>query len=233
MQMLVINLQVATDRLCYMRQQLAGEFVRIEAVRGSDLPDHLTPYFPTDGRLGDGEIGCYASHLLAAEQVLAHKLPYAVILEDDVEIDDDPQEVVARSVATLRHWDVISLSGAKQHPHIAISNVSRARSLVRYLHFPKTTAAYVLSHSGSRKLLRPRRRIRPIDVDMRYGWEMALDVYGVYPPPARQSGRFVSSIPKSGRRFYWRSDPLSYVLGRLSGMRRLGVFNAIRWLAMR
>ena len=233
MQILVINLRAATDRLSYMQHQLAGAFQRIEAIRGLDVPPHFAPFFPTDGRMGDGEIGCYASHLLAAEQVIARDLPYAVILEDDVAIEDDLQDVVARSVGMLQQWDVISLSGAKQNPHFAISQLNQARKLVRYMHFPKTTAAYVLSNSGSRKLLHRRQRTRPIDVDMRYGWEMGLNAYGIYPPPARQSGRFASSIPKPARRFYWRADPLGYVLGRLSTVRKFGVLNAIRGLAIR
>jgi glycosyl transferase family 25 len=183
--------------------------------------------------LGDAEVGCYASHLLAAEQIVVRGLGYAVILEDDVAIDPDAFEIAERAARRLHQWDVIALSGAKQHPHNVISRLSTRHSLVRYLHFPKTTAAYVLSASGSRKLLRSRLRKRPIDVDIRYGWEMGFESYGVFPPPARQSGLFPSSIPKSPRRYYWRSNPIGYALGRISTARRLGVLNMIRALAMR
>jgi glycosyl transferase family 25 len=58
---------------------------------------------------------------------------------------------------------------------------------------------------------------------------MDLNGYGVFPPPAWQSGRFASSIPKSKKqRFYWRADPLGYLRGRIDGVRKLGVMNLMR-----
>ena len=233
MQVFVINLSAAADRLSYMSHQLGGKFERIDAVDGLAVPRHLAYYFSGPSDLGAGEIGCYASHLLAAEQILARQLPYAVILEDDVELDPDFHEVVGRCASILQAWDVVSLSGAKQHPHIRLSQVSSNRHVVRYLHFPKTTAAYLLSNAGSRKLLLHRPRRRPVDVDIRYGWEMGLDGYGIFPPPAHQCGKFASLIPKAPQRFYWRKDPLGYAVGRISDARKLGIFNLIRVLAAR
>jgi glycosyl transferase family 25 len=229
MQIFVINLDSAADRLAYMSEQLGSAFERIRAVNGTAVPAHLAGNFGPKNLL-PGEIGCYASHMLAAETVLARNLPYAVVLEDDVELADDFMSSVEAAVDHISgNWDIISLSGAKQHPHNPLAQLGRDRSLVRYLHFPKTTAAYAISQSGCRKLLRPRLRCRPIDVDIRYGWEMKIEGFGVYPPPARQSGKFSSSIMKSRRqRFYWRADPLGYCVGRISALRRLGVLNFLR-----
>ncbi|MFA5899220.1 MAG: glycosyltransferase family 25 protein [Hyphomicrobium sp.] len=230
MQVFVINLATATDRLAYMSEQLDGAFERIEAVRGRSGPAHLQENFVEPTPLLPGEIGCYTSHLVVAETILARGLPYAVVLEDDVELASNFRANVEKAIALIRDdWDIVSLSGAKQHPHCPVAPVSDSRNLVRYLHFPKTTAAYVISQSGCRKLLQQRRRMRPVDVDIRYGWEMELDGYGVFPPPAAQTGRFASSIPKSRKqRFYWRADPLGYLMGRIAGARRLGLINLMR-----
>lgn len=87
----------------------------------------------------------------------------------------------------------------------------------------------MISASGCRKLLTPRPRTRPVDVDIRYGWEMDMNGYGVYPPPGRQTPRFASSIPKARKqRFYWRSNPVGYLMGRITGVRRLGPVNLLR-----
>lgn len=230
MKVFVINLAAAVDRLDYMSRQLGGDFERIEAVRGRAIPQHLAANFPDRSRLLAGEIGCYASHLVAAETILERKLPYAVVLEDDVALARDFRKIVETAISELNgEWDVLSLSGAKQRPHCRIFHLPSNSYLVRYLHFPKTTAAYVISASGCRKLLATRARRRPVDVDIRYGWEMGLDGYGVFPPPAYQSGKFASSIPKARKqRFYWRADPLGYLKGRIAGVRRLGVANLAR-----
>lgn len=229
MQIFVINLDSAADRLAYMSEQLGSDFERIRAVNGAAVPDRLAANFGRKTLL-PGEIGCYASHMLAAETFLALKLHYAVILEDDVELAGDFLASVESAIGNISgNWDILCLSGAKQHPHNALEQLGTGRSLVRYLHFPKTTAAYAISQSGCRKLLRTRPRCRPIDVDIRYGWEMGIEGFGVYPPPARQSGKFSSSIVKSRRqRFYWRADPLGYCVGRISALRRLGVVNLLR-----
>lgn len=230
MQVFVINLDAAKERLAYMSEQLDGAFERIEAVNGRAVPDRFAANFAGKSPLLPGEIGCYSSHLLAAETILARGLPYAVVLEDDVELAPGFRKIVDAAIGSLSgEWDILSLSGAKQRPHCRIMSLPGDSSLVRYLHFPKTTAAYVISASGCRKLLATRKRTRPVDVDIRYGWEMKLDGFGVFPPPAQQTGRFASSIPKSKKqRFYWRADPIGYLFGRIDGVRKLGVLNLMR-----
>lgn len=228
MQVFVINLAAATDRLTYMRKQLGDAFERIDAVRGDAVPHRLAINFSGPIPLLLGEIGCYASHLIAAEMILARGLPYAIVLEDDAEVGFDFQYIVNECVRCLPSgWDIVALSDIKHCPHCRLSQSREGHYLVRYAHFPKTTTAYVLSQAGCRKLLAPRQRTRPIDVDIRYGWEMGLDGYGVLPPPAGPSGKFASSIPKSTqRRFYWRANPLGYLKGRISGVRKLGLLCA-------
>jgi glycosyl transferase family 25 len=230
MQVFVINLAAATDRLAYMRKQLGDAFERIDAVRGNAVPDRLAINFNGSTPLLPGEIGCYASHLIAAETILARGLPYAIVLEDDAELGCDFHDVVESCVRRLpAGWDIVGLSDVKHCPHQRLSQLSSDHYLVRYAHFPKTTTAYVLSPSGCRKLLARRQRIRPVDVDIRYGWEMGLNGYGVLPPPAGPSEKFASSIPKSARRrFYWRSHPLRYLKGRIVGVHKLGLVNSVR-----
>ncbi len=152
------------------------------------------------------------------------------MLEDDAELSDDFKHVVEMAVKQLPlNWDFLGLADVKHLPHRRLSQLNVGRYLVRYAHFPKTTTAYVLSQSGCRKLLASRLRTRPVDVDIRYGWELGFESYGILSPVAWPSERFASSIPKSRRRrFYWRADPLGYLKGRIGSMHKLGWTNAVR-----
>jgi len=231
MKIFVINLKTAVDRLRHMSGQLGRDFERIDAVTADAVPRHLAANFPDATPLQAGEVGCYASHLIAVRMITERQLPCALIFEDDVDITHDFHSIVRSAVEAIRgEWDILSLSGAKQHPHLSVAGpFGGEHRLVRYLHFPKTTAAYVLSYTGARKLLATRARLRPVDVDIRYGWEMGLIGYGVFPPLATQSGKFVSSIPKAEKqRFYWRTAPLGYLEGRFRQLQRFGVSNLAR-----
>lgn len=167
-----------------MQDQLGDRFERLEAVVGTSVPERLAHQFSSPGKLMPGEIGCYASHLLAAEQIIVRGLPYAIIMEDDVELAPDFLEVSEQAAsACSAGWDVISLCGFKidKGVHAGVAKIG-TREFVRFLRPPKATAAYILSYSGALKLLSPRRRCRPVDVDIHYSIDIAFDGYGLLPP---------------------------------------------------
>ncbi len=212
-----------------MQDQLGDRFERLEAVVGTSVPERLAHQFSSPGKLMPGEIGCYASHLLAAEQIIVRGLPYAIIMEDDVELAPDFLEVSEQAAsACSAGWDVISLCGFKidKGVHAGVAKIG-TREFVRFLRPPKATAAYILSYSGALKLLSPRRRCRPVDVDIHYSIDIAFDGYGLLPPPARQVGRrgFASTIMGRKSRFHWRTAPHQYLFGRLAEVRRF--FSAV------
>lgn len=149
MRIFVSTLDTAADRLEFMGEQLESDFDRSRGVSGAAVPDRLITEFDSKTLLPGGEIGCYSSHLLAAETILERKL------EDDVEL-----AAIWEPLRPCCDWDVLSLSGAKQHPH----RTTWPRQEVRYWHM---TAAYAISRSGCRKLLRNRLRRRRIDLTPR------------------------------------------------------------------
>lgn len=190
----VINLDRSPDRLEFMRRQRVG-FERIAGIDGARMvPAWLASQF-VGSPLTSGKIGCYASHLLVAREIVDRGLPYAIVLEDDVTLDDDFLDA-AISAATDAPvgWDYIHLSSDYKRPVVHVVPLWLGRQLVRHTRMPVNTAAYLLSNAGARKRLRPRPRIRPNDMDIRYGWLDDLDVYGVYPSPARQQNDFPSDI---------------------------------------
>ena len=58
MQVFVINLASATDRLAYISGQIGGPFERIEAVRGASVPERLKANLSGSVSMLRGEIGC-------------------------------------------------------------------------------------------------------------------------------------------------------------------------------
>ena len=106
-QTFVINLDRDTERMAFMDGQLARlgiPYERISAFRGSD-PEAIGAYdaeaaYAQGGyRLGEGEIGCAASHRRAYELVAERGLAYALILEDDVELPEGFPAILEREIS--------------------------------------------------------------------------------------------------------------------------------------
>lgn len=190
----VVNLDRSPDRLAYMRRQGVA-FERIAGVDGAGMvPAWLKNQF--DGSpLTSGEIGCYASHLLCAQEVVSRNLPYAIVLEDDVTLAYDFLDA-AISAATDAPvgWDFIHLSSDFKRAVVHVVPLGLGRQLVRHTRLPVNTGAYLISHAGARKWLKPRWRRWQADMDFRYAWVNDLDIYGVYPAPARLANGFASDV---------------------------------------
>ncbi len=194
-----INLDRSPDRMEFMR----GQFLRlgltvVERVPGIDgaanVPAWMAHEFE-DTPLTSGEIGCYASHLVCAWRIIAQDLSCAVVLEDDVTLQSDFIETAGAAVAAAPPgWDYIHLSSHIKRSVVHVADLTTGRTLIRHTRLPVNTAAYILSNAGARKWLKPRPRIRPNDMDVRYGWLDDLDIYGVYPSPASQEDDFESDI---------------------------------------
>jgi len=200
----VINLDRETTRLAHIAREadrVGLSIHRIPGVDGLNVPAHLRPKF-FDGPsqtpaslLMPGEIGCYASHLLAYERILEQELDWALVLEDDVHLSKDLVCTVRQTVSRLpADWDIVRLSSDPCRSVLSLAKLQSGRHLVRYSKLPKQAGAQIVSASGARKLLTQGLRVRPIDGDLRHGYLFDLDTFGVYPPPVRHLGLFRSSI---------------------------------------
>jgi glycosyl transferase family 25 len=203
-------------------------FQRVKAVDGrtDPLPSWLAGQIDSS-RLSPGEIGCYASHLLALRRFLTGDAPVCVILEDDVRLATDFADVVSNAIERAPSgWDILHLSTnfkATVHP------VARLKygAVVAYTKLPVGSGAYAVSRDGARKLLQPGTRVVPYDMEFRYGWRRGLAIYGVRPAPVDQeSGQYMTStIHDRGTeaRKPWRPGFLSSVYGFMVARRRLGI----------
>lgn len=200
-----INLDQHTDRRQFIESQLAAAGFAAERIPGIDgdrLPDSLHSYFSPQ-LLSPGETGCYASHLIAWQTIVARNLSYALVLEDNVEIGTDAAQLVTDVTRILSPgWDLVHMSEKPRTRRFAarpLESLPDNRKLVRYARVPDGAFAYLISNRGAQKLLTPVPRSAPVDTDIRRPWYWGLDLYGVTNPPFRPAN-FPSTIESRGAR---------------------------------
>lgn len=236
-----INLDQHTDRRQFIESQLAAAGFHAERIAGIDgdkLPEFLSSYFPRSS-LSPGEIGCYASHLIVWQTIVTRGLPYALVLEDDVEVGADAAQLVADVIHTLSPgWDFVHLSEKPRSRRFAarpLKSLPHNRKLVRYARVPDGTFAYLISHSGAQKLLSPVPRLVPIDTDIRRPWDWGLDLYGVTNSPFRPAN-FSSTIAARGghsrrQRKHWLGSGFRSFHSFAFNIRKLGPYWWVRCFA--
>ena len=163
----VINLDGSDDRLNTISQDLNGQnvaFTRIAAYDGRGVPPGDIPeynaartrrYFGRD--MTGGEIGCYISHVRAAQAFLNSGAPYGLVLEDDVRPAPDAMECLRALVAWQSargsvDWAVSQLGnhGVKlTTPVDQIDTGHVARAVLRAHYFPMGAMALLWTRDGA------------------------------------------------------------------------------------
>jgi glycosyl transferase family 25 len=241
---LYINRKSEGDRRTWIEAGLrkAGiEAERITAVEGLDVPRPLAHLF-LDGdtqcsAMSPAEIGCYASHLMAARLVVKRGSDYAMILEDDATVPPNLAESLQDILTNLpAGWDFVHLYGQEPFATKPVARLEQSRTLVRYSRVPRGTVAYLISRSGAEKFLKPSKRFWPIDTDIRQPWRFGLQIYGVVPALVDQSGQFPSAIAAGAKgersrlrrglpipsRQCWTGNPLHTPQGFYFNLKTLG-----------
>lgn len=206
----LINLARSTDRLAACARQLdahALPYERIEAVDGDDMQNStISDVYDFNKSLyhkhmTNGEIACYLSHVKTWQKIVDEKLDYAVILEDDILLQDSFQKGLDIISSINEPWDLIKLAEApikrKVEHHIPLEDFS----LVTYQKVPVRTCAQVISFAGAKKLLANSSKItRPIDIELQYWWESGLGVFGLKPYTVAPNTKLFSEIDKGQNR---------------------------------
>ena len=149
------------------RQRIAGE-VRFTRQNGR-------PMLP-------GEYGCYRSHLLALETVATGDAEAAVIIEDDVELNDQLPARAAAIHAALPGAGVVKLLNHRARGFIRKATAAPGGvDIGRCLHGPQGSAAcYLVTRSGARRLLGAIDVMTmPFDIALERGWQTGVPTYTV------------------------------------------------------
>lgn len=233
MKFYLINLDRSVDRLAFMNAQFASLRMKVErfsAISGTCVPEWLRLEFSGPHSMTSGEVGCYASHLCIAQKIVGEGSQFATILEDDARLDADFSDIcLSAAMSAPDGWDIIHLSAVVKRPMVKAASLCGGRTLVRYTRNPATTAAYILSNAGARKILSPMPRIRPNDMDNRRAWEQKLNFMGVHPAPARQDDRMTSTMAHEDR---WPRGHLDGLRTKIWSMREIGVATYLKSTAV-
>jgi len=162
LQVYLINLDRATERLAHMQQAFdaAGiSFTRISAVDGHALSDSDIKRFQSRegywGWLTPGEIGCFLSHRLCWQTILDGDDNYAAIFEDDVLVGEEAEAILSSSAWIPADADIIKLESAGSRIYVDRMSASEicGRSVKRLRSSHYCTGGYIVSKKGARYLL--------------------------------------------------------------------------------
>lgn len=197
----VINLDMSTERLGLISSRLDAldiPFERVVAFDGRKLDMATVDGYDADRavqymgrRLVGGEIGCYRSHLAAAERFLASDARYALVLEDDAQLLCNPKMLLAEALPDLDaadpDWLLLNIGNNKLKYTSFMSRYNlddRDYVLVAAHYFPMTTSAIVWSREGARRFVEEHRSIfAPVDNYFRYWLTREGHGYSFWPAP--------------------------------------------------
>lgn len=115
----LINLERRPDRLMFVKQQLENlniAFERVNAVDGNCLTDEQKAFFnqkrfalECKRKAVNGEIGCALSHQTVWQRMVDENIPYALILEDDVQLKPELVSLLANE-KNFQSFDFLNLT---------------------------------------------------------------------------------------------------------------------------
>jgi len=185
----VINLDRSRDRWERLRGQ-AAEYdlgiTRIPGIDGKAVADqdrvdfHPKSFIHHNGRkLLPGEYGCYRSHLLALEQFVATGDSMAIIMEDDIELNET---LIPRAIAAMDSIGGTGLVKLVNHRLVGFKQVCETAKhdiIGRCMHGPQGSAAcYIVDRKAAMKLLVTLKPLLlPYDVALERGWSTGVQTF--------------------------------------------------------
>ncbi len=191
----VISLQRDLKKRAHISQQLNSLGIPFEIVNAVDgkeldlsqikerLKDDMLKYRGYE--LTRGEIGCYLSHYNLWQKIIAEKIPYALILEDDAILADDVGEIINALPNVDWCWDIVRLSATRKRKiNRILQSIGKDRFLVRYRSPAEGTVAYIITLSGAKILQQHCQIINyPIDVLYEQWWKTGIQFFAIHPSP--------------------------------------------------
>lgn len=199
----VINMDSATERMAHMDTELARvqiTYIRQAGVQGMKLPhpnEHFSDWsykYLHGRRWAPRELGCYLSHIQCLRNFLQTDARYALILEDDVKLDDDIKAILERAMEHAADWNMLRLSSVNHGKWWPVRKMG-SHSLAVCLTREKGAGGYLVDRKAAACMVR---KLLP----MRLAWDIAFDLewllgfktLGVYPLPVQQNTEFETQI---------------------------------------
>lgn len=178
---------VRRERVCQMfeKANFDWEFIYADLDEVDSLNyDENTALIKHGRALGHGELGCYASHLKCWNYVVSNKLEYALVIEDDVLIDERFDFNALIDFIHFSKIDYLRLYSRNMSSNKLLGLLGHRR-FYRFKNTCYGTQGYLLSKLGAQKFLLSSQKgiFRPVDDDMDRFWENDIPNYAIYPYP--------------------------------------------------
>jgi glycosyl transferase family 25 len=209
----VINLDKSPERMARISKRLDElniPFEKISGIYGAELSSEQIEefYCPKLNKknyrrpLRLGEIGCYMSHIKAWQAIVDRQLCCAVILEDDIVIDDSLASLMESLRKSSNEFDIVKFYNKKTTPKLIDSlPYGNKHQLCRFKKIPIGNQAQMVTLSGANKLLNTYKKFgRPVDEDIQHWWESDINVLGFIPSVVRPIESAQSDIDEQGQR---------------------------------
>lgn len=198
MKIFIVNLKKSVERRLKMEAQLnalglSAEF--IEAVDGRLMSEDERRSVTADVNYAflPGEIGCALSHQKIYKKMADDELDMALILEDDVAINSDLPEILAKINLSSHEPEILLLSRVNKYRKKASKNINQIYKI--YKTEQATTAhAYIINNKAARSLLQKLYPIWMVSDKWSLFEELSLaKIYSVIPFPVKLSDEANSS----------------------------------------
>ena len=202
----VVNLERSDDRREFISKQLNRLNLKYEifkAVDGANLTDEELESYDSSGAhaicardLTRGEMGCSYSHLYIYKKMVAENISQALVIEDDVILNDDVVNILKNTACYPDNWELIFFS----HNNAVSSIWGKKRllknyNIVRFVEHPHYTSGYLINRIGAEKLLNYGYPMRmPADLLTGDLKNTGVNLYGIKPVCIEQDKSFEETI---------------------------------------
>lgn len=216
MKIFIVNLKKSAERRRKMEDQLhtlglSAEF--IEAVDGRLMSDDERKRVTAEVNYAflPGEIGCALSHQKIYRKIIDENIENALILEDDVVLNDDFKNVLAHISIPADSPSVILLSRSNKFFKKPLEKITHQHSLHKTLH-ATTAHSYIINNRAATSLLNGLNPIWIVADKWGLFEDMSLvDVYSVVPHPVHLSDEAKNStinIPEEAQAIHKKKKEL-------------------------
>ncbi len=203
MKVLLISLATSTERRRKAMQVLEQNNIEYEILDAVDgrLGEHplLRRYNEAKfilhrGRSAlPGELGCYASHLLAWEKAVELDQPI-VVLEDDFILSDKFTFLIQQAYQWIEKYGFIRIEPWRTRRFFTVEN-NQGIKLVKFLKVPQCTTGYIISPRCAQRFIdTSQEMILPVDVFIRNSYLHKQAIYGLEPSPVKPGNAKTSTI---------------------------------------
>ncbi len=226
MKTFVIHLERATAREAQV-QHILSHLPEAEVLPACDGPamtqaerDAIYPgpaiHFPAyPFALSAGEIGCFLSHRATWDMIVAQDLPFALVCEDDIEIDPDVfAGAFSFAQAHMGQFGVIQFQVRDLKPDAQEVASDGAFRLMRPTIVPVRMSAQLITRQAAQAFLDASQTIdRPVDSFVQMRWQTGVEVACVVPSGVSDRTAETGGSTLQTKRGFW--DELAVTLPRM------------------